>query len=112
MIDSTTETILTFIQAAEELPRRRRGRKTHVSTFYRWADPGCRGVRLETIQVGGTCCTSREALQRFFEALTAARSRVGGPDQAGSTPPPLRRTTARQLRDSDRAGRELERQGA
>jgi hypothetical protein len=27
-------------------------------------------VRLETIKVGGTCCTSVEALTRFFRALT------------------------------------------
>lgn len=27
-------------------------------------------VRLETIQLGGTKCTSLEALQRFFDRLT------------------------------------------
>jgi hypothetical protein len=56
--------------AAAELPRRRRGRKTHVATLYRWAKTGCRGVVLETIQIGATKCTSREALERFFEKLT------------------------------------------
>jgi hypothetical protein len=110
VIDTTRETILTLSQAADELPRRRRGRKTHVSTLYRWAGPGCRGVRLETIQVGATCCTSREALQRFFEALTVAKSRSTGRDQAGA--PLAGRTAARRLRDSQQAGQELENMGA
>src|SRR5262245_44002875 len=56
-----------------DLPRRRRGRRPHVSTLYRWAMRGLRGVRLETICVGGTLCTSREAVLRFFEALTQQR---------------------------------------
>src|SRR5215218_9525349 len=71
MIDSASETIISLAQAADGLPRRRRGRKTHVSTLYRWATVGCRGVVLETIQIGATRCTSREALQRFFEHLSA-----------------------------------------
>ena len=79
MIESQSEQIITFSQAADELPRRRRGRKTHVSTLFRWSTAGCRGVVLETIQVGGTRCTSREALQRFFERLSLpVRSGAGG----------------------------------
>src|SRR3954467_7068933 len=104
MIDTIAETLVTFAQAASELPRRRRGRKTHVSTLYRWATVGCRGVRLETIQVGATRCTSREALQRFFERL----SQGGG--AAGSPQP--RRSTIKRQRQSEEAGRELEKLGA
>ena len=36
-----------------------------------WARNGIRGVRIETIRVGGTLCTSLEALQRFFDRLSA-----------------------------------------
>jgi hypothetical protein len=79
MIDSQSEDVITLAQAADGLPRRRRGRKTHVSTIYRWATAGCRGVVLETIQVGATRCTSRQAMQRFFERLSA-------PVQAGDRP--------------------------
>jgi hypothetical protein len=43
----------------------------HVSCFYRWTDSGCRGVILESLQVGATCCTSIEALARFFARLTS-----------------------------------------
>lgn len=107
MIDSISEALITLAEAAEGLPRRRRGRKTHISTLYRWATAGCRGVRLETVQVGATRCTSREALQRFFERLSA--------------PPGLRvevapgvglRSAVRRLRDSERAAAELESRGA
>jgi hypothetical protein len=69
MIDSTHETLLTLKQAARTVPGRS-GRHPHVATIYRWATRGVRGVILETLQVGGTKCTSREALQRFFEAIT------------------------------------------
>lgn len=110
MIDTTSENVVTFSQAVDLLPRRRRGRKAHVSTLYRWATVGCRGVRLETIQIGGTCCTSREALQRFFEALTNNRTNSGG--SVVPFPSPARRTEAKRLRDSERAGESLIRTGA
>lgn len=104
MIDSTSETILTLAQAADDLPRRRRGRKTHVSTLYRWATAGCRGVRLETIQVGATRCTSREALQRFFERLSAGAQIESAPG--------VTRSACRRARQSEAAGRKLEQLGA
>jgi len=71
-IDPNSETLISLSQAAKLLPRRRRGKKPHVSCLYRWTTAGCRGVILESIQVGGTRCTSKEALARFFEALTYA----------------------------------------
>lgn len=107
MIDTQSEQILTLAQAAASLPRRRRGRKVHTSCLYRWSTTGCRGVVLETIQVGGTRCTSREALQRFFEALTRSRS-----DPTGAAHQPRARTESRRRRDSEAAARELERMGA
>ena len=111
MIDISLETPIPFTQAADELPRRRRGRKTHVSCVYRWSTAGCRGVVLESIQVGGTRCTSREALQRFFDALSQPRQAgpVGG-GQAG--PSAGRRTIAQRQRQSAEAGRKLAELGA
>ena len=47
------------------LPRRR-GKKTHYSTVYRWATKGARGRILETKLVGGILYTTQEALQRFM----------------------------------------------
>jgi hypothetical protein len=103
LIDISTETILTLAEAANELPRRRRGRKTHISTLYRWTVSGCRGVILESIQIGATRAVSRESLQRFFERLTELR-------ETGEAPSVLRTTTQRQ-RQSEAAAKELDRLG-
>lgn len=72
MIDVANEVVEPLARAAKwrRLPRRRRGKRPHVSTLYRWATGGVSGVKLETIRVGGTLCTSLEALQRFFERLS------------------------------------------
>ena len=72
MIDLARETVASLTEAAKwkRLPRRRQGKRPHVSTLYRWATAGVAGVKLETIRVGGTLCTSLEALQRFFERLS------------------------------------------
>lgn len=66
----------------------RHGRRIHKSTLFRWGQRGLRGVVLETVQVGGTRCTSQSALWRFFAALAeigtdsprrAKRNRRSGP---------------------------------
>ena len=69
-IDALTETIQSLHDATASCPKRH-GKKAHISTPYRWTTIGCRGVVLESIQIGGTRCTSREALARFFQRLTA-----------------------------------------
>lgn len=56
--------------AVDWLPTRRRGKPAHAATLFRWASKGLHGVKLEVVQVGGTKCTSREALARFFKKLT------------------------------------------
>jgi hypothetical protein len=65
------------------IPRRRRGRRLHVSTVHRWCDPGIRGIRLEFVRVGGTRVTSEAALQRFFARLAnnppPTQAAVSGP---------------------------------
>jgi hypothetical protein len=89
MIDLTTETILTFADARSRLPKRRRGKRPDISTLYRWAQVGLHGIRLETIKIGGQTCTSVEALQRFFDALSA-------PANGGNVP-----TGRKRRRDDD-----------
>lgn len=78
-IDISFERLITLNQATELVPRRRRGRKTNLATVYRWSKSGSRGVVLETIQVAGSRCTSVEALQRFFDALTTVAAEAGVP---------------------------------
>lgn len=75
MIDIQNETVVSFMEASKHLPRRRAGKRPHVATLYRWVQHGVRGVKLEGIQVGGTLCTSLEALQRFCERCTDPSSR-------------------------------------
>ncbi len=70
-IDVFEENLLTFGEVTKILPRRKAGKKAHTSTIYRWATRGLRGICLETVQIGGSLCTSKEALQRFFDNLHA-----------------------------------------
>ena len=99
-IDPNADTVVSLTDATRLLPRRRGGKKPHVSCLYRWTKTGCKGVILESLQVGGTRCTSREALARFFDALTF------GPTEDR----PLR-SPARRQRAAEAADRELQRQG-
>lgn len=69
MIDARIEDVISLTAAAKSLPERRGGKRPHISCLYRWTTVGCKGVVLESIPIGGTRCTSREALARFFEAL-------------------------------------------
>lgn len=81
-----SEDLISLPDAAKLLPGRRRGKKPHVSCLYRWTTAGCKGVVLESVQVGGTRCTSREALERFFARLSrvshARRRTVTGRNRA------------------------------
>jgi hypothetical protein len=75
-IDPLTEKLRSFAEAARRLPALRVGKPVSPSTVWRWTTRGVRArdgmlVRLEAIKVGGTCCTSDQALQRFFQALSA-----------------------------------------
>ena len=80
MIDLATETVVTLTEATNYLPRRRGGKKVSPSTLYRWKDDG-----LETLQVGGTLCTSIQALQRFCERLSARKKTAGTAERGACT---------------------------
>jgi hypothetical protein len=80
MINLAIETVVTLTEATHHLPRRRRGKKPHPSTLYRWSRAG-----LETIRVGGTLCTSIQALQRYCEGLSARQKPTGKPVRDAGT---------------------------
>jgi hypothetical protein len=101
MIDFNEEQLISLQEAAKILPRRRAGRPVHVSCLYRWTQIGVKGVILESVQVGGTRCTSRQALSRFFQRLTSGTT----------TASPMIRTPARRERDLKNAMKELEAAG-
>jgi hypothetical protein len=108
MIILANEQLVPLAEAARLVPPGRSGQRTHISTVVRWILKGAKGpdgrpVRLEALRIGGRWMTSREALQRFAEALTPALA-----DQAG--PVPVRGPGARR-RASERAAQELVRLG-
>lgn len=98
-IDLSHERVLTLREAAGVLPKTPRGKKVHVSTLYRWCSRGVRGVRLESLRLGGRVVTSVEALQRFAERCSVANST--------HEPQPA----SRRQREFDRAEEELNRVG-
>lgn len=90
MIDRESENLLTLPQAAQTLPGRKAGKAASSQTLWRWSKVGCKGIVLETIAIGGTAFTSLEALDRFFEAIEAAR---------GKKRPPRETSRRRRLRE-------------
>src|SRR5829696_2538443 len=89
MIDPSQEQLLP-LSSAPTHPMLRRGRRVgkpiHRSTLERWRLRGVRGVRLDTILLGGLRCTSVEALERFFHELNNPSARTDTP-----TPSQVRR---------------------
>ncbi len=71
-IDLDAEEVVT-LSAAANLPIF--PKKLHLATIYRWIQRGIKGVRLESVKIGGTHCTSVEAVRRFIE-------RTNEPDSA------------------------------
>ena len=71
MIDITNENLLPF-RDVPAWTKQHLGNRVHPSTIQRWRLRGARGVKLETLLVGGTRYTSAEALSRFIFATTAA----------------------------------------
>ena len=107
MLDTTTEKPIPLAEACKLVPPARQGKRTHLSTLLRWIMPGARNpagemVHLEAIRIGARWMTSREALQRFAEALTPA---TDTPATAAPRTPTARRKA------SERAARELEKIG-
>lgn len=105
-IDVFAERVITLKEAIALLPKSPRNKKLNISTIYRWTLGGIRSkdgmrVRLEVVKIGGTACTSQEALQRFFDRLSGDPTVVTPPTQ-----------TARQrLRQVRQAEEELRRAG-
>jgi Protein of unknown function (DUF1580) len=63
------ESVFPLAELPDHLPLKN-GKKVHRSIGFRWRH-GLRGVCLETVRCGGALHTSVEALQRFFDRLSA-----------------------------------------
>jgi hypothetical protein len=95
MIDPHSERIVTLTEAAKLLPSR-----PNVATLWRWRTAGIRGVKLETMMIGGRRVTSREKLDTFFARVTAA---ADGEPVRVETP----RQRERQIQRAERRAEEL-----
>ena len=93
MIDPSAEKLIPLTKAAHHINP---ARPPHVATVWRWASNGVSGIRLESIKIGGTRHTSREAVARFLVALNS------GEPQAVPAPPNRR---------AERASRKLKAMG-
>ncbi len=105
MIDPLSEEIRPLAEWARRLPPLRRGRPVHVSTLWRWAMRGLRGIRLETVLVGGARVTSADALRRFF--ANTGTSPMGPPSNTTT----LRNSARSRENASARAEKQLEADG-
>ena len=70
-IELENETLITLRDVPVHLPKRK-GKKVHYSTVWRWVKKGARGRVLESVLIGGVRYTSVAALDRFFETGTIA----------------------------------------
>jgi hypothetical protein len=109
MLDLTAETPIPLEAACRLIPPARGAKRCHLSTLVRWIHTGVRApdgqrVRLEAIRLGARWCTSREAIQRFAEALTPHLDTHAALSSA--------RTPRQARRASERAGQELAESGA
>ena len=102
MIDLQNESLIPVREVPSHLPTSTAGQKVHVATVWRWIKRGCRGVKLETLLLGGSRLTSLEALQRFAERTTAA---ADGATESGAE------TVAVHRRSHEQASRELDEAG-
>ena len=89
-----TETTLNLVQAAKLIPPLH-GQKqcVHPATLTRWIREGRKDsygkrVHLEAVTISGTFITSREAVQRFLEAIAipAGRGSATSPTQPTISP--------------------------
>lgn len=80
MVLNLNETLLSLNDAAKSLPTGRMGGQLHASTVLRWILTGARArdgtrVQLEGLKIGSAWVTSKQALVRFSQALTASTDR-------------------------------------
>jgi len=75
MIDTDNEQLKLLTRAPPYVPGR-----PHISSLIRWASRGVKGVKLETVVIGGRRYTSIEAIGRFITRLNASET-------SGTVPP-------------------------
>ena len=81
VLDFTREQAIPLSEVPRYVPKRR-GKKVHYSTVYRWATKGVRGRHLETALIGGIRYTTVEEVLRFLAAkpLRVQRKQIRRPE--------------------------------
>lgn len=97
-INVNTETLLAFNDARGEIVS---GKRYSLATLHRWRLRGNRGIKLETVLIGGVRYTSKEAISRMISAQNA-----GTPDT-----PDVNISLSQRNRQYEAAQRELEKMG-
>lgn len=100
MIDPTKDRLFPLTKVEDEcpwLPPPARGERRAMSTWRTWAAKGVRGVRLQTLKLGGVTYTSEQAVIEFMR-VTASKD-----GDAFFNPP----TPAARRRQIEQAQREL-----
>ena len=79
MIDLRNEETFPFTELPVRLQKLTGSRKRiNISTAHRWRQKGVKGIKLETVLIGGERFTSYEAINRFSEASTRAKDKSFG----------------------------------
>ncbi|HEV3304174.1 MAG TPA: DUF1580 domain-containing protein [Planctomycetaceae bacterium] len=78
-IDPIADPLISLSRAAKSLPN-----PPSPACLWRWHARGIRGVRLETVVVGGRRFTTAAAFREFVERLTVSAAATGKPE----SPPP------------------------
>ena len=78
MIDIVNEEMISFAKIPAWCEKHL-GHRVNRSTVHRWRLRGARGIKLETVLIGGRRYSSLEALLRFFDSTTAAEDGVDSP---------------------------------
>jgi hypothetical protein len=79
------------------------GQKPHVSTLWRWCLKGCKGVKLDSICLGGKRLVTAAAIDQFIDASTRRQTEAQTPPPAASPRPP-----AHVMRHNERRRSEIE----
>lgn len=78
-------TFIPLSRLPDFLPPNRNGKKRHRSAVYRWAKDGVRGVRLQCWQLPDGLYTTLEAVNAFYQQLTAKSQPTVRPLTQGDT---------------------------
>jgi hypothetical protein len=86
VIDPQTEPLLTLPRACHLAVLKRDGKPLNLSTIWRWVVKGHKGIRLESLRVGGRVLTTEGAIARFL--ITCA----GQPEPTAEVETPRQRS--------------------